>query len=64
MSKVDSLIDEWGSDNVQKAFMLQGEIKRHGLSGIHFMEGGEKAMESAKEEVIKANLRMHMENQY
>lgn len=64
MSEVDSLIEQWGSENVQQAFALQKTIKRRGLNGIHFMEAGEEAMESSKDYAVKAAIRQQMENRY
>jgi hypothetical protein len=41
MSDIDSLIDQYGEDNVKKAFWLQDEIRKDGLDGIHFMKYAE-----------------------
>lgn len=41
MASIDDLVDQYGEDNVTKAFWLQEKIKEDGLDGIHFMAKAE-----------------------
>lgn len=34
--EIDALVEQWGEEDVRKAFWLQGHIKRNGLDGIQF----------------------------
>lgn len=64
MSEIDSLIDEWGEENVQKAFWLQNSIKKNGLKPIGFMSAAEKKMEAHKDQVVGGALRTTLKSKY
>lgn len=45
MTDIDTLVNEYGEENVRKAFWLQEEIKKDGIDGIHFMRVAEEYAE-------------------
>lgn len=46
--EIEALFEEWGEENVRKAFWLQNHIKRNGVKGIHFMHPGDDDSDSAE----------------
>lgn len=41
MASIEDLNEQYGSDNVTKAFWLQDRLREKGIDGIHFMREAE-----------------------
>lgn len=61
---LDTLVDEWGEENVQQAIHLSRYIKRHGLDGIGYMEGARNHLRSTGEFTVKQKMESQMDNEY
>jgi len=64
MSNTDTLVDEWGEDNVAAAFWLQQKIKDDGLDGIGYMEAARNRLRSNGEQTVREKMKQKMNNDY
>jgi hypothetical protein len=62
--EIDALVQEWGEEDVRKAFWLQGHIERNGLDGIQFSEKAEAKIAREGPMRVKNEIEAMMDDEY
>jgi hypothetical protein len=64
MSSIDTLVEQWGEDDVYKAFWLQEHIKEQGIDGIGYMAAARAYLEKNGNDTTRREMKSQMDERY